>query len=161
MRHSHFVKVSFPPRFSDSINTKSVPLAFGFLSRCSEHQLVNWKTGNHLQNVKNLNLIIDNRLNQLCVKNSYFKLREVRRICKQKSPLNHWNIENYSYISILALSQYDQIFIDKQLSFVSLGQKYIKFLSYDQFTTENLVQLNQKLIRKTERLNFSQGSSNH
>ena len=95
--------------------------------------------------MKNPNLIIDYRLNQLCVKNSYFKLREARRICKQKSPLNHWNIENYSYISILAPPQYDQIFIDKQLSFVSLGQKYIKFLSYDQFTTEKRVQLNQKI----------------
>ena len=60
-------------------------------------------------------------------------------------PLNHWNIENYSYISILALPQYDQIFIDKQLSFVSLGQKYIKFLSYDQFTSEKRVQPNQKI----------------
>ena len=46
---------------------------------------------------------------------------------------------------MLALPQYDQIFIDKQLSFVSLGQKYIKFLSYDQFTTEKRVQLNQKI----------------
>lgn len=95
--------------------------------------------------MKNLNLIIDNRLNQLFVKNSYFKLREARRICKQKSPLNHWNIENYSYISILEIPLRDQIFIDKQLSFVSLGQKYIKFLSYDQFATEKRVQLNQKI----------------
>ena len=95
--------------------------------------------------MKNLSLIIEYRLNQLCVKNAFFKLREARRICKQKSPLNHWNIENYSYISILALLLHDQIFIDKQLSFVSLGQKYIKFLSYDQFATEKRVQLNQKI----------------